>query len=129
MSVIPALRPSLELLRPAPLRCGEKKGHSEQCGRKKAARPQEMPPKDCSSSLHAISRSGLFRWQIWVVVVFAIGMSLQHSEMASACLEKTDKHDFPKLLKPESNANYSEKSELYASKCHSADSLASTVLK
>jgi hypothetical protein len=29
------------LLRPAPLVCGEGKGHSEQCGRKKAARPQE----------------------------------------------------------------------------------------
>ena len=38
----PALRPSLELLRPAPLCCGEGKGHSEQCGRKKAARPQEI---------------------------------------------------------------------------------------
>ena len=37
----PALRPSLELLRPAPLRCGEEKGHSKQCGRKNAARPQE----------------------------------------------------------------------------------------
>ena len=31
----PALRPSLELLRPAPLRCGEGKGRSEQCGRKR----------------------------------------------------------------------------------------------
>jgi hypothetical protein len=29
----------LELLRQAPLRCEEGKGHSEQCGRKKAARP------------------------------------------------------------------------------------------
>ena len=38
----PALRPSLELLRPAPLRCGEGKEHSEQCGRTKAARPQEI---------------------------------------------------------------------------------------
>ena len=31
----PALRPSLELLRPAPLRCGEGKGHSKRCCRKR----------------------------------------------------------------------------------------------
>ena len=41
----PALRPSLGLLRPAPLRFGEGRGYSEQCGQKMAARPQETHPR------------------------------------------------------------------------------------
>ena len=57
----PALRSSLELLRPAPLRCGDGIGHSEQCGRnltrKKAARPQEI----LSNQINLIESCGNIR--------------------------------------------------------------------
>ena len=67
----PAFMPSLGLLRPAPLKCGEGKGHSEQCGRKKAARPQYH--RIWLFIKHfALEKYKLFKYQIFKMVLSAL---------------------------------------------------------